>query len=176
MKQDNPLPGWTVTSRLSLAGLGLFVFLADQISKGWAQRLPEQLPFAVMPNLQVVRVENPGIAFSLFAHANPAWRMGLVLLSGLALLGVAWQGFRRPRARGAQAGLIMILSGAAGNLMDRLLFGRVTDFLQVSAGHHEGPIFNVADMAITTGATILVWAILREKASTGGEPAPVGDL
>lgn len=176
MKQGNPLPGWTAASRLPLVGLGLSVFLADQISKGWAQGLPEQLPFAVTPNLQVVRVENPGIAFSLFAHANPAWRMGLVLFSGLVLLGVAWQVFRRPLARGAGAGLILVLSGAAGNLMDRLLFGRVTDFLQVSAGRHEGPIFNVADMAMTIGATILVWAILRERASADGEPAPVGDL
>jgi signal peptidase II len=175
MKQATTLQGWAATSRLPLVGLGLLVFLADQISKGWAQGLPEQLPFVVMPNLQVVRVENPGIAFSLFAQAAPAWRLGLVLVSGLVLLGVAWQVFRRPLARCAEAGLVMILSGAAGNLMDRLLFGRVTDFLQVSAGRHEGPIFNVADMAITTGATMLIRANLRDRASVDGEPAPVGD-
>ena len=176
MNQGDTPQGWAATSRLPLVGLGLLVFLADQISKGWAQGLPEQLSFAVMPNLQVVRVENPGIAFSLLAHANPAWRLGLVLLSGMVLIGVAWQVFRRPLARGAEAGLVMILSGAAGNLMDRLLFGRVTDFLQISAGRHEGPIFNVADMAITTGATLLIWAILRERAPADGAPAPIGDV
>lgn len=176
MKHEDTLRDWAAASRLPLVGLGMLVFLADQISKGWAQGLPAQLPFAVMPNLQVVRVENPGIAFSLFSDANPAWRLGLVLVSGLALMGVAWQVFRRPLARGAETGLVLILSGAAGNLMDRLLFGRVTDFLQISAGRHEGPIFNVADMAISIGATMLIWAILREWASADGRPSPVGDV
>lgn len=159
-----------VAGRIPLVTLGVLVFLADQISKGWAQRLPEQLPFVVMPGLlQVVHVENPGIAFSLFSDAEPAWRTGLVTISGVMLLGATWLMARRSASRSGAAGLALVLGGAAGNLMDRILFGRVTDFLEISLGRHEGPIFNIADTAITLGAAMLIWAILRERASIDAE-------
>lgn len=154
--------------RLPFLAVGLGVFLADQLSKGWAQRLPEQVAGAtVVPHLlQIFPVRNPGIAFSLFAGFGATWRMGLASISALVLLLVTWMVFRRPVSRPALAGLAMILGGAGGNLMDRVLFGNVTDFLLVSVGGRYGPIFNLADAAITAGAILLIWDILRTGSAT----------
>jgi signal peptidase II len=64
----------------------------------------------------------------------------------------------------------MILGGAVGNLVDRALTGEVIDFIQIGFNGHYWPVFNVADMAVTIGATLLVIAALR----TPREPAPDG--
>lgn len=153
--------------------LALSIFVADQVTKSIIQRLPDDVSIRVIPHLfRIVHVENPGVAFGLFQNAPPQWRVLLIVGSSLALLlvlGVMWrsqQSFRTGIA------LSMILGGAVGNLFDRILHGRVVDFLLFYLGTHTWPAFNIADSAIVVGAGILVWEILHDhRSSAPGEGA-----
>ncbi|MEQ8227323.1 MAG: signal peptidase II [Rhodospirillales bacterium] len=150
---------------LSLAAL---VIVLDQLSKWWIltdvmnpPRVIEVLPFA-----NVVLVWNRGVSFGLF---NTASDYGPWILSGLAiaisvvLLIWLWRGTERI----VGLGIGLILGGAIGNVIDRLIHGAVVDFVDLHAGDAHWPAFNVADSAITVGAVLLVLDSLfhRDKSS-----------
>lgn len=109
----------------------------------------------------VVRVHNTGAAFSFLAHAA-GWQRWFFVALGLAA--TAFIGFLL-RRHGHQTlfalALSLILGGALGNVIDRLLHGYVVDFIQVHWGGWYFPSFNVADSAITIGAVLLIWDELR---------------
>jgi signal peptidase II len=114
----------------------------------------------------ITHVENSGAAFGLFNDSPSHWKIVLlVLFSVVALvivLGLLW----RSHAMTASAvGLSLILGGALGNLWDRVINGRVVDFLLVYIGSYQWPSFNVADSAIVVGAGLLVFEILFASAS-----------
>ncbi|HTR64996.1 MAG TPA: signal peptidase II, partial [Terriglobales bacterium] len=117
----------------------------------------------------LTHVENRGAAFSLFADSPSQWKMGmLVVFSIVALMVVLtllWRNTHTMATTGL--GLALILGGALGNLWDRLLTGRVVDFLLFYLGSYAWPAFNVADSAIVVGAGLLVIEVLFSKA-----PAP----
>jgi signal peptidase II len=100
---------------------------------------------------------NPGLAFSIFAD-SPSPRMTAMLSIGTVIICalLVWV-LVSGRAGGTagQVGVALILGGAAGNLLDRLLYSRVTDFLDFQFGSYHWPAFNVADSAIMIGAVIL---------------------
>ncbi len=116
----------------------------------------------------IVHTENPGVAFGMLAGAHGAWR-GLLLVAVSAIV-LALIGYLvlRPLPRGQRVNwlirtaLALILGGAAGNLYDRIVHGAVTDFVEVYAGSHYFPAFNVADSAITVGAALLILDMIRE--------------
>lgn len=115
----------------------------------------------VFPGLTITHVHNPGIAFSLFAEGGPITRVLLHLVILTAVVVIAWMVVRHGRGRilpGIAFGLI--LGGAVGNLIDRILYGWVVDFIhvwvRVSDRVWSWPDFNVADSAITTGAILLI--------------------
>ena len=114
----------------------------------------------------ITHVENSGAAFGLFNDSPSEWKIGLlVLFSIVALVIVSALLWRSSHAMTASAvGLSLILGGALGNLWDRLLNGRVVDFLLVYIGSYQWPAFNVADSAIVIGAGLLVFEILFAKA------------
>lgn len=114
-------------------------------------------------NLTYVR--NPGAAFSFLADAPAAFRMVFfVSITVCAILLVLYYIVRsKIEEPFVTFALSLILSGALGNLIDRVRFGEVVDFLDVYIGPHHWPAFNVADSAITVGAFILILEILREK-------------
>ncbi len=114
----------------------------------------------------ITHVENRGAAFGLFAESPSEWKIAmLVLFSVVALVIVSALLWRSSHTMTATAvGLSLILGGALGNLWDRLLSGRVVDFLLVYIGSYEWPAFNVADSAIVVGAGLLVFEILFAKA------------
>ena len=114
----------------------------------------------------ITHVENRGAAFGLFNDSPSEWKIGLlVLFSIVALVIVSALLWRSSHAMTASAvGLSLILGGALGNLWDRLLNGRVVDFLLVYIGSYQWPAFNVADSAIVVGAGLLVFEILFTKA------------
>ena len=117
----------------------------------------------IVPNIVIlVHNQNPGIAFGVFSESNSHWLRPLLLLSStlvIALLGWLLAG---GRVGGwlAQCGLALILGGAAGNALDRLIHGGVTDFLEVHLGSYVWPAFNVADSAISIGAALVLFELL----------------
>jgi signal peptidase II len=147
------------------------VIAADQVSKWWIHRslaLGSYVP--VLPGvLRLTHVHNPGSAFSLFQGAG-GWLVLVSLISLVAILRY-WLGFRR---RGEAISPVLLLSlalpfgGAAGNLIDRLRFGYVEDFLELP----HWPVFNVADSAITVGAVLLALHFMRQEAPAA-RPEPL---
>ncbi len=116
--------------------------------------------------LNIVHTENPGIAFGMLSSASGAWRDVLLIgFSAAVMAGIVVTLLRsgselNPLLRAA---LGCILGGALGNLVDRVLNGTVTDFIEVHAGQHYFPAFNVADSAITIGAGLLLLDMWRAK-------------
>lgn len=147
-------------------GIALAVILLDQFTKtlivGWFQ-LGDSREVTSFFNL--VRVHNTGAAFSFLAGADGWQRWFFVGLGVAAALFIVWM----LRSHGGQRmfswALALILGGAVGNVIDRLLHGHVVDFIQV---HYAGwffPSFNVADSAITVGAALLILDELRRVRS-----------
>lgn len=140
--------------------LSLAVVAADQFTK---LRVTEALDLygrvPILPFLDLVRLHNPGAAFSFLAGAS-GWQNWL--FTGVALVvsaAVLWWLVRLPRSgRGALAlGLALLLGGAIGNLIDRVIYGYVVDFILV---HYRGwsfPAFNLADSAITGGVALVLF-------------------
>ena len=136
----------------------VLVLAADQASKWWVLhtlRLPEVGQIAVLPFFSLTMVWNQGVTFGLF-HQDGVW--GPWLLAGVALVVVGalavW--LRRAETVWVAAALGAIGGGAVGNVIDRLRFGAVVDFLHAHAWGWSWYVFNVADAAIVCGVAVLV--------------------
>ena len=160
--------------------LSVLILLLDQITK-WlvlaALRPYEVLPLA--PNINLTLMFNTGAAFSFLSDAG-GWQRwifaGFALAVTLAL--VVWLLRLKPQEHWLAAALALIVGGAVGNLVDRLLLGPVVDFIQVYlpflpfAIFNPWPAFNVADSAITVGVVLLLVESLRthrQPTSAAGE-------
>ena len=158
---------------LMLALVGLAVIVLDQVTKYsimQSMRLHESIP--VIPNLfSITYIRNPGAAFGLLAGSSNAFRMvffGVTSLFALALLGTIL--VRLPeRDWIGQLSIAGIIGGAIGNLIDRLQFGEVIDFLDVYIESYHWPAFNVADSAISVGVVCLIIHFAFERKD---EPLP----
>lgn len=139
--------------------MALLVVAADQLTK-WAiiewVALYEKVPLNSFINLTHQR--NTGAAFSILADAGGWQRWFLVALSaGVACVLVVWLWRIRDQGQTVLAtGLVLVLGGAVGNLIDRVMLGHVTDFIQVWFGNWAFPSFNIADAAISVGAAFLI--------------------
>jgi len=132
-------------------------FLVDQLSKAVVQLLMyqgESIPVA--PSVfHLTYIMNPGAAFGLLAHQTTLFVAVTVLLVAVVLLGYK----RLPPGRTPlRYGLGLVVGGALGNLVDRLRYGRVVDFLDFRIW----PVFNLADTAIVIGACLLIWGLLKD--------------
>jgi signal peptidase II len=131
----------------------------------------------VFPGFTLTHVRNPGIAFSLFAEGGALSRVLLHLVILTAVVVIAWMVVRHGRHHllsGFAFGLI--LGGAVGNLIDRVLYGWVVDFIHVwvriSDRTWSWPDFNIADSAITTGAVVLIIVELTRPKDTDSASDP----
>ncbi|MFI4957271.1 MAG: signal peptidase II [Gammaproteobacteria bacterium] len=132
--------------------------LLDLLSKMWVSHVfyvGEVLP--VLPSFNVTLAHNTGAAFSFLAHES-GWQR--YFLSGLAIvmsiIFSVWL-FRTPvKHHWTRVGLSLIIGGAIGNVIDRLQYGYVIDFLDFFVGVHHWPAFNVADSAICIGTGLLL--------------------
>lgn len=147
--------------------IALLVVALDRLTK-WviAHRLSLHDSVTVIPGFfRIIHIENRGAAFGLFADSPSEWKVALLILFSLiALLIVSallWKTSHRLSTTGV--GLAFILGGAVGNLWDRLVSGRVVDFLLFYFGSYQWPAFNLADSAIVVGAGLLVFEILFTK-------------
>lgn len=137
---------------------GLLVLVADQVSKWWVLQvlhLPERGSIPLLPVLNLTMVWNQGVTFGLFQGAGGAgpWLLTAVALAVVVALAV-WMG-KAERALVAGA-LGAVAGGAVGNVLDRLRFGAVVDFIHAHAWGWSWYVFNVADAAIVCGVAVLV--------------------
>ena len=113
----------------------------------------------------LVYVMNPGAAFGFMADASETFRY--VFFTGVtvaaAILIVYYLIKSNPRNLMLAGSLTLIFGGAVGNLIDRLRFGAVVDFLDVYIGSAHWPAFNVADSAITCGAILMIWEMILNR-------------
>jgi signal peptidase II len=145
--------------------LALGVFLLDQLTKHFvAARITLNTGWVdVIPNFfAITHVQNRGAAFSLFSDGTSPWKLTmLICFSVIAMVGITWFLWKgRHTFPTTGIALALILGGAVGNLWDRLLHGRVTDFLHVYLGEYSWPDFNVADSAIVIGAFLLIAEVI----------------
>ena len=157
-KQVNPLRWLWLT---------LLIVILDQITKSWiSQTLTLYESVAIFSFFNFTLVHNTGAAFSFLAEAG-GWQRWL--LTGLALIVsviiVVWLSrLKTVEHRWLAIALALVLGGAIGNLIDRIIYGYVIDFLDLYYKMWHWPAFNVADSAISIGAVmLLIDAIRGEK-------------
>jgi signal peptidase II len=149
----------TTARFVAWAFVALVVVIADQVTK-WAiiewVALYEKIPLNSFINLTHQR--NTGAAFSFLADAGGWQRWFFVTLASIVSLVITiwlWR-IRKEGQVVLAAGLALVLGGAIGNLIDRIMLGYVTDFIQVWFGSWAFPSFNVADASISVGAALLI--------------------
>jgi signal peptidase II len=153
---------WTWWLPLSAA-----VVILDQLSKHWvvgAFSFAESRPLASFFNL--VLAHNSGAAFSFLAGAGGWQRLFFIAVATVASAVILYLLRKHARQTLFSLALSLVLGGALGNLIDRIRWGYVVDFLDFHYGGYHWPAFNVADMAITGGVLLLVLDSLR-KPGTG---------
>ncbi|MBE7212057.1 MAG: signal peptidase II [Gluconacetobacter diazotrophicus] len=148
------------------AALGLGVLAADQGSKWWmlaVLHLPERRFVRVAPVLDWIMVWNHAVTFGMFGGVGTAGRFLFSAVSTVIVVLLLWWMLRTPRPAVALA-LGAIAGGAVGNVIDRLRFGAVVDFVHVHLGRLSWDyIFNVGDAAIVCGVAVLVLDGLFER-------------
>ncbi|MCD5397724.1 signal peptidase II [candidate division NPL-UPA2 bacterium] len=147
---------------LTVSGL---LLLIDQVSKHYIERLLFPIcgqSISLIENLfQLTLVHNPGGAFGLLRGAGPLFFIIASVLTIILLL-LFWKSFSA-KDFGGRLSLGLIIGGASGNLIDRLRFGHVIDFFDLSLRGYHWPVFNFADMGISIGVIILCYKILKSE-------------
>lgn len=149
-----------------LSGLGLgfaaLTFAFDQLSKYWALviiNIDERPPLQITPFLDIVMAWNKGVSYGLL---ETNFQQILVVMSVFISI-VLWIWLARASAALGAAGLGLIIGGALGNAVDRVVHGAVADFVHLHWGTWSWYIFNVADIAIVVGVLLLVYDGLTTK-------------
>ena len=145
-------------------GLAVLVVALDQASKLWMAG-----HFAYLEMLNVLTVfdltlmHNQGAAFSFLSDAGGMQRWLFTAIAVIASVSITWLLKKHAKDTLFAFALAMILGGALGNLIDRISYGYVIDFLLFHWDEHYFPAFNLADSAITCGAGVLIWESFMEK-------------
>jgi signal peptidase II len=145
--------------RALLLGLGIAALLAffDQLSKWWVMGflVPQAQVITITPFFNIVSVWNRGISFGLFGGGSEAnaWILSFIAL-GIIVGLVFW--LRRVQKKVEIIAIGLVIGGAFGNVVDRLRFGAVADFLDFHLAGYHWPAFNLADAGITIGAGLLI--------------------
>jgi signal peptidase II len=161
-------------ARLLDFGLAVGIVVLDRLTKLLIEaRVSVWDTLVVIPNFfNIVHTQNRGMAFGILNDSTSDWPTTLLLvLSAAAVVFVAamlWNGQRLDRF--SFWGLTLIMGGAAGNVIDRAVWGRVTDFLDFYIDEHHWHTFNVADSAIVIGSGLLLIDLLRPKKQVPNVP------
>ncbi len=154
--------------------LSALVIVLDQTTKYLAETLlAMHQPVPVLPSFNLMLTYNTGAAFSFLREAG-GWQrwffLGLGMIVSIGL--IVWLRRLKPEEKWLAGSLALILGGAIGNLIDRAWLGQVIDFIQLYYDRWYFPTFNIADSAITVGATLLlVDSLLSKDASRLKNPA-----
>jgi len=160
---------WKERLRRTYLLVPLAVLLLDQLTKVWvrAELTLNQPVHVVGDNVRLLYIQNEGAAFGLSVGQYSS--VVFLVLASLASLLVLYLLLTSPKGdRMQRLALGLILGGALGNIVDRVRFERVVDFIQVGVAGHYWPIFNVADSAVTVGAALLAYTYLRRGNATAG--------
>jgi len=146
--------------------LALAVLAADQATKYAVDRMmPPGSSRVIVPGmLNLIHTSNPGVAFGLFADSDMPWRAPLLIVFSAGVIGLIVWLLVTGRAGGwpGRSGMTLILGGAIGNVLDRVLHHSVTDFIDFYIGTHHWYTFNLADSAIVVGAGLVILELLRD--------------
>ena len=159
------MPEQTKSSALRWLWLTVLIVVLDQATKIWAENvLSAGGPIEVLPWFNFSLAYNRGAAFSFLAAAG-GWQRYFFLGIGLVamVIIVAWLRRLRVDEQMTAMGLVLILGGAVGNLIDRALYGHVIDFIDWHYAGWHWPAFNIADSAIMVGAVLVVLSGLRAR-------------
>jgi signal peptidase II len=150
---------------LHYLSISFFVLLADQISKWEAIKyLSAGVSVVLLPVLNFTLAMNRGAAFSFLDGASGWQNTFFITLATCICAGLLVWLMRLPEEEKCTAiGVGFILGGAIGNIVDRLHYGYVIDFIDAHIGVHHWPIFNVADSAVTLGVIFFFISMCRQK-------------
>lgn len=150
-----------------VAGWLAAIVIVDQITKAIVDRtMPLHHSIPIIDGLfNLTYVRNTGAAFGIFAGSHEVFRRPFLIGVSIVAIGFILVMLRRLRedATGLAVALAFILGGAIGNLIDRIVYGEVIDFLDVYWSTYHWPAFNVADSFITIGVTITLFYLVRAK-------------
>lgn len=161
---------WGAFSRWTLWA-ALITLVADQVSKWWIiahYNLEERGRVVVLPFLDLVFVKNTGVSYSMLDMAHPAWQATLAAFAAVASIALWIWSARSTGSAVLALSLGLIIGGAIGNGIDRLVIGGVADFVSLHAFGFYWYVFNVADVAIVAGVIGLLydfWATSRKDAA-----------
>ena len=161
-------------ARLKAYGTAAAVFALDRLTK-WIieSHVSFMDTYRVIPGFfDIVHSQNRGVAFGIFNDSTASWTTVLLVVASLvAVIAVSYMLWNASRLdRFTFWGFALILGGAAGNVFDRMVWGRVTDFLLFYIGEYQWPTFNVADSAIVIGSGLLVLDLFRPKRQAANVP------
>jgi signal peptidase II len=149
-----------------LVALFAAVVAADQSTKYAVANLtaPGALRVLIPGLLNFTHTTNPGVAFGILADSAAPWRAPLLICFSSAVMALIVWLLATDRAGGelGRCGMTLILGGAAGNVLDRVLRQSVTDFIDLHLGSYHWYTFNVADSAIVAGAALVLLELLRD--------------
>jgi signal peptidase II len=150
-----------------LATTAAIVVILDAITKTFisSTMILHQSYVVIEGFLNITYVRNPGAAFGFLADMSPLFRsIFFISITVVVIFMILYYVMKSKDEEilGIYA-LSLIVSGATGNLIDRVLFGEVVDFIDVYIGIHHWPAFNVADSAISVGAVLLLVEMFRQK-------------
>ena len=144
--------------------IATLVLLLDQLSKWSAlSNLKLGIPEEVLPFMNWLLLLNPGAAFSFLAQSSGWQRWFFTILGLAASLYILWLLRKNQSDKILSWALSLILGGALGNVLDRIMYGAVVDFIDLHYGNWHWPAFNIADSAICIGATLIVFSELRKS-------------
>jgi len=144
--------------------IATLVLLLDQLSKWSAlSNLKLGIPEEVLPFMNWLLLFNPGAAFSFLAQSSGWQRWFFTILGLAASLYILWLLRKNQSDKILSWALSLILGGALGNVLDRIMYGAVVDFIDLHYGNWHWPAFNIADSAICIGAALIVFSELRKS-------------
>lgn len=142
------------------------ILVLDQGTKWWVQKnMALHQSIEILPNFaHLTYIRNTGAAFGFFAETQSSWRMLLFILISIIAIGAILYLMKNlpPKRNGQIVSLSLVLGGAAGNLIDRVRWGEVIDFIDLHWYHYHWPAFNIADSAITIGVILLLILMSRK--------------
>jgi signal peptidase II len=150
---------WGPQSWLGL-NVAAVTFLADQANKWWTlyvYELPSKGRVTVLPFLDLVFVKNTGISYSLFDSSGETWQYVLALFAVAASVALWVWLAQATTSRMLAWAFGLIIGGALGNALDRVLIGGVADFFSLHAAGFYWYVFNIADVAIVAGVALLLY-------------------